>query len=66
MPRPSLRQAINQFCRECLYDPSERGTWRAQVHECTAKACPLYQVRPLASKAERLTTAQDGAVTVPK
>ena len=52
MPRPSLRDAVNRFCRECVYDNYEVGSWRAQVHRCTANECPLYQVRPRASKKE--------------
>jgi len=44
--RASLRKAINAFCRGCLYDPHEPGTWRQQVHACTATDCPLYEIRP--------------------
>jgi hypothetical protein len=45
----SLRGAINAFCRHCIHDPhSGGGTWREQVTACTATACPLYPVRPLA------------------
>lgn len=44
--RPSLRQAINAKCRECIYDPVAAGTWRAQVAECTSSTCPLFEVRP--------------------
>ena len=43
----SLRAAINQHCRNCLYDNvSGAGSWRQQVEACTAKTCPLYSVRP--------------------
>lgn len=44
----SLRQAINQKCRECIYDdsPGSGGTWRQQVEACTSQSCPLYAVRP--------------------
>ena len=45
----SLRAAINDKCRECIYDDiGGAGTWREQVTACTSKACPLYPVRPLA------------------
>jgi hypothetical protein len=45
----SLRAAINDKCRECIYDPlGGGGTWREQVTACTSTACPLYPVRPLA------------------
>lgn len=49
--RVSLRAAINAKCRECLFDPFQPGTWRAQVEACTSPRCPLYRVRPRAEKA---------------
>lgn len=46
----SLRKAINDKCRDCIYDPqSGLGNWRQQVTLCTIKACPLWMVRPLSS-----------------
>ena len=47
MKRPSMRKAIDQFCRECNYDPLDHGTWRAQIESCQMSACPLYGFRPL-------------------
>ena len=45
----SLRAAINDKCRECIYDSiGGAGTWREQVTGCTSRGCPLYPVRPLA------------------
>ena len=44
--RKSLRAAINAKCRECIYDPHDRGTWREQVERCTGYSCPLFDVRP--------------------
>ena len=41
----SLRKAINQKCKDCSYDPTVRGTWRQQVFLCSAKTCPLWDVR---------------------
>lgn len=47
MPRKSLRQAINDTCKQCIYDKSAAGTWLQQVTECTAEeTCPLWKVRP--------------------
>ena len=45
---PNLRQAINDFCKECIYDPTaeDKGPWRMQVRACEAKECPLFTVRP--------------------
>lgn len=42
----SLRKAINDKCKECLYDPYHTGGWRQQVEECTAPNCALFPVRP--------------------
>ena len=45
----SLRKAINDKCKECIYDesPGSGGTWRQQVEACTSYSCPLYPVRPV-------------------
>ncbi|MCU0767569.1 MAG: hypothetical protein MUE39_09370 [Gammaproteobacteria bacterium] len=49
----SLRAAINRKCRECIYDAkSGAGTWRQQIEACTATTCPLWPVRPKATKKE--------------
>jgi hypothetical protein len=43
----SLRKAINNKCRECLYDPKGgNGTWLNQVADCTSFSCALHSVRP--------------------
>ena len=44
----SLRDAINDKCRDCIYDPiAGGGTWRQQVESCTSGNCPLFDVRPI-------------------
>lgn len=47
-PKRSLRGAINTHCRDCAYDPLDKGagTWRAQVESCSVTSCSLYSVRP--------------------
>ena len=45
----SLRAAINAYCRDCIYDPLDRGNWRQQVTACEIPDCPLYPVRPRSS-----------------
>lgn len=46
----SLRKAINDMCRACIYDPvAGRGTWRQQVEACTSRKYPLYPVRPVST-----------------
>ena len=43
-----LRKAINDKCRECLYDVvGGSGNWRQQITACTATTCPLFPVRPV-------------------
>jgi len=43
----SLRQAINAKCKECIYDPRDRGTCAQQIACCTVKSCALHPVRPI-------------------
>jgi len=47
----SLRKAIDQNCRSCVYDGLAAGTWRQQVTLCSVKSCALYKVRPKTSSA---------------
>lgn len=42
----SLRKAIDNKCKECIFDNMHEGTWKQQVTECTSYTCPLYPVRP--------------------
>ena len=46
----SLKRCIINKCKECIYDPIAKGSWRKQVENCTSYTCPLYEVRPLTSK----------------
>jgi hypothetical protein len=48
--RISLRQSINNKCKDCIYDPVQKGSWREQVENCTSSACPLFDVRPKSTK----------------
>lgn len=45
----SLRSAVNNYCRNCAYDPLDKGAgnWRIQVMNCTVTKCELYEVRPI-------------------
>jgi hypothetical protein len=43
----SFRAAINAKCRECIYDPLSRGTWREQVADCINVNCGLHALRPV-------------------
>lgn len=56
---PSKAKCIREKCKDCIYDPKSRGTWRAQVGACTVTACPLYPVRPMPSKREQAGSDSD-------
>lgn len=47
--RPSMRKAVNDKCRDCIYDPLDSGTWRQQVQACNSTDCGLWRLRPLPS-----------------
>lgn len=44
---PSRKKAIEDKCKECVYDVKGEGTWREQVKACCGFSCPLYPVRPM-------------------
>jgi hypothetical protein len=43
----SLKKAIENFCKDCIYDETESGSWRLQVEGCKATSCALWEVRPV-------------------
>ena len=43
----SLRKAINEKCRSCVFDKANKGNWRQQVTLCSDHECELYLVRPV-------------------
>jgi len=48
MNTTSRKKAIDEKCKDCIYDPqSGLGTWRQQIAGCTFVTCPLYPFRPL-------------------
>jgi hypothetical protein len=60
-PALRLRPAVNAFCKACIYDKSAGyGSWRKQVSNCRSFSCPLFNVRPGATKARstNLTSRQ--------
>lgn len=54
----SLRKAINEKCKDCIYDPSGVGNWRQQSSACTDKACPLWLYRPQSKTRPPVVTEQ--------
>ena len=45
----SRKQAITEYCKECSYDPEDKGagTCRQQIEACVMSDCPLYEFRPM-------------------
>ena len=43
----SIKQSVNENCKQCIYDPAESGNWREQVEACEMTRCPLFEHRPL-------------------
>lgn len=54
--RPSLRGAINEMCKSCIYDNTIPGGWLVQVRDCTSPGCPIYPVRPRPEKRAKETS----------
>ncbi len=52
--KTGFRARIDAKCKECIYDPTQAGSWRKQVENCTSYQCPLFDVRPKA-KPDSLT-----------
>lgn len=48
------REAIEAFCKECIWDSAEKGTWRDQVEACEMTKCQLHNFRPKSIATERL------------
>ena len=43
----SWRSAVNEKCKDCIYDEYGEGTWKAQVEACSMPDCALYAIRPV-------------------
>lgn len=51
--RKGFKTRVIAKCIECIYDPTQQGTWRRQVEKCSAPSCALYDVRPIANYTEK-------------
>lgn len=51
--KKSLRKAINENCRDCIYDPEVAGSAATQIELCSAYRCKMWVVRPVRSVANR-------------
>jgi len=47
-------EAINAYCKGCIYDNQEPGNWHQQVEACTVTHCELYEHRPITGATKRL------------
>lgn len=56
--RLSMRAAINAKCKDCIYDPISRGTWREQVAGCSSTTCPLHPLRPMPINAKKTAAGE--------
>jgi len=54
----SLRNAINNKCKDCIYDVASPGNWRQQVQSCPSIKCPVWPFRPK-SKSNRYLPHQE-------
>jgi len=54
----SMRKAINEKCKDCIYDAANGGTWRQQVEACTMPDCPLFPYRPISTSNSLQKTAK--------
>ena len=59
----SLRQAINDKCRSCVFDEANVVSWLVQVTQCSCKGCPLYEVRPVTKSPIAEGTLKEYGVT---
>jgi hypothetical protein len=58
MATRGLRARINEKCRDCIYDPANRGNWRQQVYLCSVTDCALWDVRPTPTSTASLEQAR--------
>lgn len=54
----AYKKHIEDKCRQCAYDPQDRGTWREQVERCSTKSCALWVVRPVSGELQRQRRAE--------
>ena len=54
--RLTRQQAINQNCKDCIWDQKAPGTWKQQVEACEIASCPFYPYRPKSDAGAREST----------
>lgn len=63
--KTSPRKAIRINCKECIYDPEDKGTWLEQVEACTIIECIFYEHRPLTGKTKQMRREKELALLSP-
>ena len=53
MNKLTRQQAINEKCKDCIYDRTQLGTWRKQTEDCIDVKCALFGYRPLTQETVR-------------
>jgi len=67
MKKSTRQQAINTFCKQCIYDPhGGNGSWLLQVENCTADNCPLFAYRPITQNTKHIIDRENMAVMSPE
>ena len=52
-PKLTPMEAIDAFCKGCIYDPTASGSVAAQVQDCRVVKRPLFEYRKVTTKAGR-------------
>lgn len=64
----SRTKAINEKCKDCIYDQKAPGTWREQVEDCKSEhTCALWPYRPISIatvNSERKTRVVDSGIDI--
>lgn len=58
----SLRKAIDEKCKECIYDALCSGSWRKQTEACEMKDCALWDVRPTTGATREAKRKEKGKI----
>lgn len=43
----NFKACISAYCKACIYDNAEPGSWREQTENCKVTQCELWTVRPM-------------------
>jgi hypothetical protein len=66
LARPSLRASIDAKCRDCGGQDGGDRCWRKHVSVCPVTCCPMWPVRPLATRCVPAWLASRDAEDLPE